>query len=213
MLSAADGYRRWAPSYGEPPNPFQRLEEEALRRLLPDVRGLSVLDAGCGRGRTGHIALERGAARAVGLDASIAMLARADTGARSRRLVAARVEHLPLRRGAFDIVLCALVLGHVEDLRPAVGGLCDVLRPGGRLLVSDFHPAATARGLQRTFSDTECGCTFAIEQHVHPLEEYSHCLEQEKLVIEELCEPKWKGERILFVIRARKAASGAAIAR
>ena len=48
---ARDGYDRWAPVYDHDANPLQALEEPHVRELLGDVRGLSVLDLGCGTGR------------------------------------------------------------------------------------------------------------------------------------------------------------------
>src|SRR4030095_13010377 len=53
-------------------------EERAMLGLMPaDLRGRAVLDAGCGSGRYQHHALRRGARRALGVDLSSEMLARA----------------------------------------------------------------------------------------------------------------------------------------
>ena len=45
------GYDRWASVYDEEDNPLVRLEQEQFERVMSDVRGLRVLDAGCGTGR------------------------------------------------------------------------------------------------------------------------------------------------------------------
>src|SRR3954447_21350098 len=52
-------------------------EWPALRRMLPDMPGLRVVDLGCGFGWFCRWAREQGAARVIGLDASGRMLARA----------------------------------------------------------------------------------------------------------------------------------------
>ena len=52
-------------------------EWPALRALLPDLRGLRVLDLGCGYGWFCRWARESGAARVVGIDVSERMLQRA----------------------------------------------------------------------------------------------------------------------------------------
>lgn len=158
-----------------------------------------MLDAGGGKGRVAALALARGARRAVTADFSPAMLA----GARPRERVAADVRALPFRDGAFDVVVCALVLGHVADLDRALDALAAVLRPGGRLLISDFHPFATLRGWQRTFTD-ERGRSHAIEQHLHLFSDYVDAFGRLGLVLEALEEPRWEGSPVVFVMRARK---------
>lgn len=202
-LSPVEGYRRWAADYGREPNAFQQLEAAALERLLPDVGGLRVLDLGCGRGRLSRQVLERGAEGAVAADLTLAMLTGA--GAYSGpRLVAPAGGPLPFRRGAFDLVVFGLVLGHVEDLDRAMASMAAVLAPGGHLLISDFHPYATLRGWQRTFVDPERGDTRAIVQHLHMLSDYVRALRREGLAIEALEEPLWQGSPVAFVLRARK---------
>lgn len=202
ILSPAEGYRRWAPSYGVEPNTFQRLEAEVLERLLPDLDGRAVLDLGCGRGRIARLAASAGAARVVAADLSLAMLA--ESAAKAVRRVASALPCLPFRPASFDIVVCALVLGHVADLGAALASIAAVLRPGGLLVLSDFHPAAMQRGWRRTFVDPDSGQSFAIENHLHPLADYRAALRREGLRIEALEEPAWEGTPVAFAIRTRK---------
>src|SRR5687767_5928403 len=77
-VSTADGYDKWAESYDSYPNGLIKIEEPIVRRLLGDVAGKRVLDAGCGTGR--HTAwLAQQGARVTGVDPSSAMLAHART--------------------------------------------------------------------------------------------------------------------------------------
>ena len=55
-------------------------------------------------------------------------------------------EGLPAEDGRFDLLTCALVLCHVPDIRAAVRECARLVRPGGHLLLTDFHPAAIAWG-------------------------------------------------------------------
>ena len=50
------------------------LEQPAMKRLLPDVRGKSVLDLGCGYGHNCMDFIVRGAKNVVGIDISKKML-------------------------------------------------------------------------------------------------------------------------------------------
>lgn len=202
-LSPIEGYRRWAPDYGREPNALQRLEAEALERLLPDVGGRRVLDLGCGKGRICRRVVELGARRAVAADLTLAMLAGPDACA-GPKLVADVSCPLPFRDEAFDLVVCSLVLGHVEDLDRALTAASSVLAAGGRLLISDFHPYATLRGWRRTFDDPERGATRAIAQHLHLFSDYLRALRREGLVVETMEEPLWRGSPVVFVLRAKK---------
>lgn len=206
VLTPQEGYDRWAASYGENMNPVQVLEAGALARLLPDFQGRTVLDLGCGKGRISRLALARGASATVGVDVSEAMLKTAAVAvpSASAQWVKATARHLPFDAASFDAVVCALMLGHVKDLEAALAESARVLRPGGVLLLSDFHPYATLRGGQRAFTDAESGRAFAIENHPHLFEEYIRCFNALNIVLEALEEPCHKGYPLVFVLRARK---------
>ena len=67
-------FDRWAPSYDAQPNPLLALEQRVLLPRFGDVRGLDVLDAGCGTGRwLGQLAA-RSPRSLVGVDISPVML-------------------------------------------------------------------------------------------------------------------------------------------
>src|SRR5206468_10354301 len=58
---------------------------------------------------------------------------------------------LPVRRGAFDAVLCALVGEHLSNLRLLFREIRDSLVRGGRLVFSVFHPEMAAAGIEANF--------------------------------------------------------------
>jgi SAM-dependent methyltransferase len=88
--------------------------------------GQRVLDAGCGYGAYLR-ALAVQPVRSAGCDLSLGMLRPVD----HRPLFGADVAALPVRDGAFDVVLAAHMLYHVPDRAAAVGELRRVLAPGG----------------------------------------------------------------------------------
>ncbi len=206
VLPPQEGYDRWAASYEDNMNPVQALEADALARLLTDLRDRVVLDLGCGKGRVARLALEQGARETVGVDVSEAMLkaAAASLPAASVRWVRADGRTLPFKAASFDVVICALMMGHVDDLEAALSEIARVLRPGGLLLLSDFHPYATLRGWQRAFTDAESGRSFAIENHPHLFDAYLRCFNRLHLVLETLEEPCYEDYPVVFVMRARK---------
>ena len=178
LLGPEEAYARWAASY--PPrahNALMRAEERAVLSLLPpDLRGRTVLDAGCGSGRYTLEALRRGAGQVVGVDLSSAMLARAGQELRAAgagsgvSLVRAGVEALPVRSEWADVVICGLTVGHLSALAGCLAELTRVVSPRGVIVCSDFHPSAYERGGRREFS--EAGRRYAVRHTVHSLEDW-----------------------------------------
>jgi SAM-dependent methyltransferase len=91
--------------------------------------GRRVLDAGCGNGMYLRALRERHA-RAVGCDLSAGMLRTAG----HPLVVNADVVALPVRDGAFDVVLAPHMLYHVADREQAIRELRRVLAPRGILV-------------------------------------------------------------------------------
>src|SRR5262249_20434979 len=54
-------------------------------------------------------------------------------------------------------VVSGLVLEHLRDVRPLFAEARRVLRPGGRAVVSNMHPAMFLRGAQARFTDPVSG--------------------------------------------------------
>ena len=185
-LDPAAAYRLWAPTY--PPvahTPLMRLEERAMRALLPDVHGAMVVDVGCGTGRYLELARAGGAGPLVGIDPSAAMLARIRVA--PARLLRADVEALPLRSAIADVTICALTLGHVPSLGRAFAELARITRPGGVLICSELHPIGVTLGWRRTF--TAEGQRFAVRDAGHSLEAWLEASAAAGWTVQERAEP------------------------
>lgn len=113
------------------------VEADLLERAVAGVDAPAVLDAGCGPG-PGLAALPDDA-RAVGLDLSREQLALARERTPAAALVRGDLAALPFADAAFDTVVSLGALLHVPNAdQPAVlDEFARVLRPGGRVLVSD----------------------------------------------------------------------------
>ena len=140
-------------------------EWPALRAMLPAVRGLRVVDLGCGFGWFCRWAREAGAAAVLGLDLSEAMLARAramtaDPAIAYRR---ADLEDLDLPEAGFDLAYSALALHYIEDLPGLLARLRRALVPGGRLVASLEHPILTAPGRAGWSVDVEGRRTWPLD--------------------------------------------------
>lgn len=143
------GYSEWASAYDDIPNPMTQAEESWVRSILVPrtTPGALVLDAACGTGR--HAAwLAAEGFRTVGVDLTGAMVRRAAARAPRASFVHGDLGALPISSGSVDAAVCSLALCHVPELVPALLELARVLRPGGRLVVSDPHGRAAYAGGQ-----------------------------------------------------------------
>jgi len=146
-----EGYDRWSETYDATPNPLVALDRRITLDALNPRADEWVLDAGCGTG-THLAALSRARSRAVGLDFSRGMLRVAQRAAPNAGLAQADLnQEFPVRRAAFDVVLSALVSEHLSDLRRFFTEAFSVLRRGGRLVFSAFHPEMAHGGIEANF--------------------------------------------------------------
>ena len=118
--------------------------------VWPAVKGRQALDLACGTGRYVQLLQQGGVRHVVGLDLSRGMLSRVADASR----VQADMMQLPFASDTFDVVVCALAVGHV-DLQVWAHEAGRVLDRSGVLLYSDFHPEAARAGLTRSFRDAE----------------------------------------------------------
>jgi ubiquinone/menaquinone biosynthesis C-methylase UbiE len=163
--TVAEGYPEWAPGYDQPSNPIIRLEESVVPALLAESAPGRALDAACGTGRHTARLVELGH-DVIGVDETGAMLAVARERAPGADLRLGSLAELPLEDGEIDLAVCSLALTHLAALEPGVCELARVVRPGGRIVVSDVHPTFVALGAQAAYrvDDETAGY---IRNHVH----------------------------------------------
>ncbi|MEM7763352.1 MAG: class I SAM-dependent methyltransferase [Pseudomonadota bacterium] len=117
-------------------------EHPAMRAQLGDVRGLAILDAGCGPGFLTRDLLALGASRVVALDISPNMvrLAEERNGPSVEYLVADLAQPIAQADARFDLIVSSLALDYVRDWSRPLGEFYRLLKPCGRLLFSVQHP-------------------------------------------------------------------------
>lgn len=143
-------------------------EWPALRALLPELRGLKVLDLGCGFGWFCRWAREHGAASVLGIDVSERMLARAKAETRDAAIsyVQADLEQVEITREAFDVVYSSLALHYIENLEGLMACIHGALIPRGRLIFSVEHPIVTAPANPGWSADAEGRKTWPVNNYL-----------------------------------------------
>jgi SAM-dependent methyltransferase len=142
---AAAQYDGW---FETPAGRYAReLEEELLLAAAGDVRGLRVLDVGCGTGLHLRLFAGRGAS-GVGVEPAGEMLERArERLGGGAQLVQGRAEALPFRDGAFDLVTLITSLEFVADAGAALAEAARVCRR--RLVVAVLNAVSLSSAVRR----------------------------------------------------------------
>ncbi|MEO6875765.1 MAG: class I SAM-dependent methyltransferase [Opitutaceae bacterium] len=119
------------------------LLDEVMLGLCGEVRGLDVLDVGCGEGRFCRMLAARGA-RTVGVDPTVELIADARRQQPGAMFHEAAGEALPLPDASMDLVVSYVALVDIPDFRAAIREMARVLRPGGRCVVANLNSFNTA---------------------------------------------------------------------
>ncbi|MBV1859938.1 MAG: class I SAM-dependent methyltransferase [Nannocystaceae bacterium] len=218
-LPTREGYDRWASTYDVYDNPLIALEQPVVRDRIGSALGLDVLDVGCGTGRHAHWMARQGA-KVTGIDFSGGMLEQL----RGKDAPAIEVvEHdltqgLPQADATADLVTCCLVLEHLPALDLIFAEMGRVCRPGGRVLISDFHPEMLRRGYHARFREAPGGPKFQMHGEAHTISDYVMAATRAGLSIVHISEhtmtqtlaassrsaQKWVGLPLLFVLECSR---------
>ena len=77
---------------------------------------------------------------------------------------------LPVDSSVFDLVVCALTLCHLPDLKGVMTECYRTLTPGGHLLLTDVHPDFVSAGMPTQFVDR--GITYHLPNEPHSRNDY-----------------------------------------
>jgi len=126
---------------GEPNR--ELLLDPVMLDLCGEVRGVRVLDVGCGEGRFSRMLEARGATT-FALDPTAGMVAAAKARG-THRTIRAAAERLPIAPSAVGLVVSYITLVDIEGYGEAIAEMARVLAPGGALVLcnSSFVTAAS----------------------------------------------------------------------
>ncbi len=188
------------------------IEQPAMRKLLPDLNGKSVLDLGCGYGHNCADFVSRGAARVVGIDISEKMLAVAKEESANEKIEYRNMSMTDISElgETFDFIYSSLAFHYVQDFNAFAKAMYSVLNVGGQLLFSQEHPIITStvdgaghfnknengEKVSYTFSNYNQPGERKIHWYVDGVIKYHrtfsniiNALAKAGFVIEEICEP------------------------
>lgn len=203
------------------------LEQPAMAKLLPDLRGKSVLDLGCGYGHNCIDFVNRGAERVVGIDISEKMLSVAKAESSHEKIEYRNMSMTDISQlnEKFDFIYSSLAFHYVEDFEAFAKDMYSVLNSGGQLLFSQEHPIITAtvdgnghfnkdengNRISYTFSNYNEPGERKIHWYVDGVVKYHRtfggiitALAKAGFIIEEVCEPvpeAWAVEKLPTIVK------------
>ena len=164
-------YDLWAASYDNQPNNLMlSLDTSLFTELLGDIviTNKRVIDIGCGTGRHWNKLLEKQPASLTGYDVSEEMLLVLKQKFPGQETIRLTGTQLNRHDNSCDIIISTLAIAHIENIKAALQEWHRVLKPGGEMIITDYHPEALQKGGTRTFSHK--GRLIAVKNYIHPVE-------------------------------------------
>jgi ubiquinone/menaquinone biosynthesis C-methylase UbiE len=166
-LSIKKAYDSWSKIYDTNLNKTRDLDAFATKETLKAFSYNRVLELGCGTGKN-TLFLAQNAQEVVSLDFSEKMLAIA-----RKKVTRSNVQFIQadinkewgLSHNSFNLVVCNLVLEHINDLNSLFLKATRILEPKGKLFICELHPAKQYLGSKARYEDAK---------GIHELEVYTH---------------------------------------
>jgi ubiquinone/menaquinone biosynthesis C-methylase UbiE len=205
----AEAYNLWAPGYDhQPENLMMHLDAQVFHRLLErvDIENKIVIDVGCGTGRHWPLLEARNPSQLIGYDISDGMLSELKRKFPDAEIQLATDNRLTgVSSGSADLIVSTLTMAHFPEIEEVMEAWDRVLKPGGGLLITDFHPELLAAGGRRDFSHGNE--KVVIRNYVHSVDKirqhaFRYSLKEvyfEQRLIDEQVKPFYEDQNALHV--------------
>ncbi|MBI1256220.1 MAG: methyltransferase domain-containing protein [Chloroflexi bacterium] len=167
-MTIRDAYTRWSVTYDTDRNLTRDLDQIVTEQTLGSRTCTTILELGCGTGKNTALLADLGQ-QVIALDFSEGMIAqaRAKLSADNVRFsLADLTQRWPVADHAVDLVVCNLVLEHIENLTFIFAEADRVLAQGGQFFISELHPFKQYQGAKATFDGEQ------IPAFVHHVSEF-----------------------------------------
>ncbi len=156
-MSIQKAYNDWSQTYDTDRNLTRDLDRQIMLGTLAELRFNSILEIGCGTGKNTTFLAQVGE-RVHALDFSEGMIAKAREKVKAENVsfsIADLRQRWPCEDSAYNLIVCNLVLEHIEDLSFIFSEAFRVLVEGGTFLVNELHPFRQYEGKKARFNQGE----------------------------------------------------------
>lgn len=171
-MSIQKSYDDWSESYDTDENLTRDLDQRVTRDVLANLHFTSILEIGCGTGKNTSFLAEIGkTVHAVDFSEGMIEKAKEKVQAENARFSMMDItEKWNFEDQSFDLIVCNLVLEHIEDLSFVFSEASRSLQEEGRFLINELHPFKQYEGKKaRFYRDQE---TIEVEAFVHHMSEF-----------------------------------------
>jgi malonyl-CoA O-methyltransferase len=173
-MKIQDAYTDWSATYDSDRNLTRDLDQRVAREQLAHLRCQAILELGCGTGKNTPLLASIGEC-VHALDFSPGMIDKARAKVTTSNVsfeLADITQRWPVKDRAYDLVVCNLVLEHIEDLNFIFAEASRVLAGGGLFFVCELHPFRQYQGTQARFQ-RECD-TKHIAAFMHHMTDFTN---------------------------------------
>jgi malonyl-CoA O-methyltransferase len=171
-MGIQNAYNEWSGSYDTDENLTRDLDQEVTRNQLSNLHFDSILEIGCGTGKNTVFLAQIGQnVRAVDFSQGMIERARQKVQAENVRFSMMDItQPWEFADRSFDLIVCNLVLEHIENLSPIFREAARSLRPMGRFFVNELHPFRQYDGKKaRFYRNAE---TIEVDAFVHHVSDF-----------------------------------------
>lgn len=187
-MSIQKAYDDWSETYDTDENLTRDLDQKVTRKTLSNMHFDSILEIGCGTGKnTVFLAQIGNTVHAV--DFSEGMIQKAKEKVKAENVHFSMMDITQkwnVEDQSFDLVVCNLVLEHIENLPFIFTQTAQVLKENGRLFINELHPFKQYEGKKAKFHRHRE--TIEVEAFVHHISEFLDAGRKNGLALLELSE-------------------------
>lgn len=171
-LNIQKAYNDWSETYDTDENLTRDLDQKVTREALANLHFDSILEIGCGTGKNTSFLAQIGES-IYAVDFSQGMIEKAEEKVQAENVRFSMMDITQkwnFEDQSFDLIVCNLVLEHIDDLTFVFLEAAHVLKEKGRFFINELHPFKQYEGKKaRFYKDKEI---IEVDAFVHHISDF-----------------------------------------
>ncbi len=171
-MSIQNAYNDWSVTYDSDRNLTRDLDEKVTKKILANLHFNSIIEIGCGTGKNTSFLSQIGES-VHAIDFSVGMINKAKANLQADNVtfeVADIAKQWCYKNNSADLIVCNLVLEHIENISFIFSEAFRVLKKSGQFFVCELHPFRQYQGTKANFQQDES--TTEIPSFVHHVSDF-----------------------------------------